>query len=150
MFSSRVPRDLASNRLFVATSAHRAAGRPLLDLTVSNPTTVGLHYPGDLLAPLASAAALAYRPEPFGMPAARRAIVDDYRRRGISVAEDRVVLTASTSEAYSILFKLLCEASGDTVLVPAPSYPLFDHLTRLDGVEWRPYALEYHGAPDAR
>ena len=145
MFSSRVPRDLASNRLFVATSAHRAAGRPLLDLTVSNPTTVGLHYPGDLLAPLASAAALAYRPEPFGMPAARRAIVDDYRRRGISVAEDRVVLTASTSEAYSILFKLLCEASGDTVLVPAPSYPLFDHLTRLDGVEWRPYALEYHG-----
>lgn len=145
MFSSRVPRDLASNRLFVATSAHRAAGRPLLDLTATNPTSVGLHYPDDLLAPLASAASLAYRPEPFGLRAARRAVVDDYERRGISVAEDRVVLTASTSEAYSILFKLLCEPSNDIVLVPAPSYPLFDHLTRLDGIEWRPYALEYHG-----
>ena len=145
MFSSRVPRDLASNRLAIATGAHRASGRRLLDLTVTNPTAVGLHYPDDLLAPLAESGALAYRPEPFGLASARRAVADDYARRGISVAEDRVVLTASTSEAYSILFKLLCEPTGDAVLVPVPSYPLFDHLTRLDGVECRPYALEYHG-----
>jgi len=145
MFSSRVPRDLASNRLAVATRAHRASGRALLDLTVTNPTAVGLHYPEDLLALLAAPGALAYRPEPFGLPAARLAVAGDYARRGISVAEDRIVLTASTSEAYSILFKLLCEPSGDDVLAPVPSYPLFDHLTRLDGIECRPYALEYHG-----
>ena len=145
MFSSRVPRDLASNRLAIATSAHRASGRLLLDLTVTNPTAVGLHYPDDLLPPLAGPGALAYRPEPFGLASARRAVADDYARRGISVAEDRVVLTASTSEAYSILFKLLCEPTGDAVLVPVPSYPLFDHLTGLDGVECRTYALEYHG-----
>ena len=145
MFSSRVPRDLASNRLAVATSAHRASGRPLLDLTVTNPTALGLHYPDDLLAPLSGGGAFAYRPEPFGLPVARRAVAEDHARRGISVAEDRVVLTASTSEAYSILFKLLCEPAGDAVLVPVPSYPLFDHLTALDGVECRTYALEYHG-----
>jgi alanine-synthesizing transaminase len=145
MFSSRVPRDLAANRLAVATAAHRASGRPLLDLTVTNPTAVGLHYPEDLLAPLAGSAGLVYQPEPFGLPAARRAVADDYARRGISVAEDRIVLTASTSEAYSLLFKLLCDPAGDRVLVPVPSYPLFDHLTRLDGVECVSYALEYHG-----
>jgi aspartate/methionine/tyrosine aminotransferase len=145
MFSSRVPRELALNRLFVATRAHRAAGAPLLDLTVTNPTTVGLLYPQDLLAPLGASGSLTYGPEPFGLRAARRAVADDYARRGIGVAEDQVVLTASTSEAYSILFKLLCEPAGDSVLVPVPSYPLFDHLTRLDGVECSPYALEYHG-----
>ncbi|HEY0872086.1 MAG TPA: aminotransferase class I/II-fold pyridoxal phosphate-dependent enzyme [Vicinamibacterales bacterium] len=145
MFSSRVPRDLTSNRLAVATAAHQASGRRLLDLTVTNPTVVGFSYPEDLLAPLAGTGGLAYRPEPFGLPAARRAVAEDYARRGISVAEDRVVLTASTSEAYSVLFKLLCEPAGDDVLVPVPSYPLFDHLTRLDGVTCTAYALEYHG-----
>jgi aspartate/methionine/tyrosine aminotransferase len=79
------------------------------------------------------------------MVTARTAVASDYARRGISVAEDRIVLTASTSEAYSLLFKLLCAPSGDEVLVPAPSYPLFDHLTQLDGVNSRQYALEYHG-----
>jgi aspartate/methionine/tyrosine aminotransferase len=145
MFSSRVPRDLASNRLAVATSAHRASGRPFLDLTATNPTTVGLRYPEDLLAPLAGSGSLAYRPEPLGLPAARRAVADDYARRGISVAEEHVVLTASTSDAYSILFKLLCEPADDSVLVPVPSYPLFEHLTSLDGIECRTYALEDHG-----
>ncbi len=69
----------------------------------------------------------------------------DYARRGISVAEDRIVLTSKTSEAYSLLFKMLCDPSGDEVLVPAPSYPLFDHLTALDGVRSVRDALEYHG-----
>jgi alanine-synthesizing transaminase len=145
MFSSRVPGDLSPNRLSRAIAAHRAAGRPLIDLTVTNPTVVRIRYDEQLLAPLASAAGLTYSPEPFGMRGARRAVVDDYARRGISVAEDRVVLTASTSEAYSTLFKLLCAPHGDQVLVPRPSYPLFDHLTQIDGVRCAPYVLEYHG-----
>jgi alanine-synthesizing transaminase len=145
MFSSRIPRDLALNRLASSISAHRASGRPLIDLTVTNPTAVGIHYDADLLASLSSAAALTYSPEPFGIRAARHAVVDDYAARGISVAEDRIVLTASTSEAYSVLFKLLCAPEGDDVLIPQPSYPLFDHLTRLDGVSCHPYFLEYHG-----
>lgn len=145
MFASRVPRDLAQNRLSAAVASHRRSGRRLLDLTATNPTAVGIEYPGGLLASLADARSLAYRPEPFGMRSAREAVARDYARRGTSVAVDRIVLTASTSEAYSLLFKLLCEPAGDEVLVPAPSYPLFDHLAQLDGVIPRQYALEYHG-----
>ena len=145
MFASRVPGQLEPNRLTRAVARARAAGRALLDLTSSNPTRAGLQYPSGMLEPLACAAAHAYEPEPRGLASARAAVVEDYARRGISVALDAVVLTASTSEAYSVLFKLLCAPAGDAVLVPAPSYPLFDHLTRLDGVEPVPYALEYHG-----
>ena len=144
MFSSRVPGALDQNRLSIAVAAHRAGRHPLLDLTTTNPTTAGFTYPARLLAPLADAAALSYSPEPLGLPVARAAVAADYARRGISVAENRIVLTASTSEAYSLLFKLLCEPAGDDVLVPAPSYPLFEHLTQLDGVRARSYALEYH------
>ena len=145
MFSSRVPRELALNRLSTSIAAHRASGKPLIDLTVTNPTGADIRYDDDLLAPLGSIAGLTYTPEPFGMRSARRAVADDYARRGISVAQERIVLTASTSEAYSVLFKLLCAPQGDAVLVPQPSYPLFEHLTRLDGVSSEPYALEYHG-----
>lgn len=145
MFSTRVPRELTPNRLATALRRHATQGRRLIDLTVTNPTSVGIEYPRNLLQPLADVAGLQYRPEPFGLSAARRAVATDYARRGISVAEDRVVLTASTSEAYSLLFKLLCAPAGDEVVVPIPSYPLFDHLTRLDGVVSRAYRLEYHG-----
>jgi alanine-synthesizing transaminase len=145
MFSGRVPRDLAANRLSTMVKAVRAEGRPLIDLTVSNPTRAGFEYPDDLLAPLADARALRYDPQPLGHIDARRAVARDYERQGVPVHEDRVVLTASTSESYSLLFKLLAE-SGDHVLVPRPSYPLFEHLTRLDLVSARPYDLEYHGA----
>jgi len=144
MFSSRLPRDLSPNTLARSVALHRAARRPLLDLTATNPTTAGLAYPQDLLASLSSPAALEYRPEPFGSMEAREAVARDYARRGTTVAPDRIVLTASTSEAYSLLFKLLCDA-GDAVLVPAPSYPLFEHLSRLDGVQPLTYRLEYHG-----
>jgi alanine-synthesizing transaminase len=89
---------------------------------------------------------LTYRPAPLGLPDAREAIAEDYARRGLRVAADRIVLTSSTSEAYSILFKLLGDPGRSDVLTPVPSYPLFDHLTRLDGVGQRRYALEYHGA----
>jgi alanine-synthesizing transaminase len=145
MFSSRVPRSLEANALSRAVREARAAGRQLIDLTVTNPTRAGFDYPDALLRGLQSPDALRYEPEPFGLMAAREAVARDYARRGVAVAPDRVVLTSSTSEAYSLLFKLLCDPSGDRVLTPVPSYPLFEHLTRLDGVSTSAYALEYHG-----
>ena len=145
MFSDRVPTELATNRLTAAVAAARAQGRPVIDLTVSNPTRAGFEYPPDLLAPLADPEALRYDPRPLGRIDAREAVARDYERQGVRVDADRVVLTASTSEAYSLLFKLLAGA-GDEVLVPRPSYPLFEHLTRLDLVSAMPYDLEYHGA----
>jgi len=141
--SGRLPRDLSPNRLTAAVAARRAAGLPLLDLTESNPTGVGLAYPDDLLAPLGSSSALQYSPEPFGSHAAREAVSADFTRHGVSVPAARIALTASTSEAYAMLFKLLCDP-GDRVLVPRPSYPLFEHLTALESVEAVPYALDAH------
>ncbi len=145
MFSARVPAQLGANRLATAVAARRAAGGLVLDLTESNPTRAGIVYPPALLAPLGDPRGLKYEPTPFGMIAAREAVAGDYARRGIDVAADRVALTASTSDAYGWLFKLLADA-GDEILVPRPSYPLFEHLTRLEGIVGRPYDLEYHGA----
>jgi aspartate/methionine/tyrosine aminotransferase len=145
MFSSRVPDNLEPNRLTRALRRVRAAGTPLIDLTVTNPTATGIQYPASVLDSLADPAALRYEPSPLGMPGARAAVARDYARHGIKVAPDHVVLTASSSEAYSVLFKLLCAPAGDAVMRPVPSYPLFDHLTRLDGVRSIPYRLEYHG-----
>jgi aspartate/methionine/tyrosine aminotransferase len=144
-FSSRVPADLAPNRLTRLLARLRTTGVDLADLTETNPTRVGLNYPGDLLASLASPASLVYDPHPFGLAAARETVAAECGRRwSAPVDPARVVLTASTSEAYSLLFKLLCDP-GDEVVVPRPSYPLFDHLTTLDAVVARPYALEFHG-----
>jgi hypothetical protein len=145
VFSTRVPADRRSNELARVLARARARG-PVVDLTLSNPTRAGIHYPPDLLAGLSDPAALTYRPDPLGLRDAREAIAADYARRGLHVDADRIVLTTSTSEAYSILFKLLCEPGRSDVLTPVPSYPLFDHLTRLDGAVQRRYALEYHGA----
>jgi len=145
MFSSRVESNLAANRLTEAVRARRAEGLPIIDLTLSNPTHAGFDYPLDLLAPLADARGLRYEPSPAGLLEAREAVARDYLRQGVSVAPERIVLTASTSDAYSLLFKLLADA-GDEVLVPQPSYPLFDHLTRLDLVATRPYDLDVHGS----
>ena len=144
MFADRISGDLSPNRLTLALQQRRASGDPIIDLTESNPTRVELEYPADLLAPLADRRGLLYAPEPLGLLDARRAIADDYARRGISVSPERIALAASTSEAYSMLFKLLARP-GDEVLVPRPSYPLFEMLTTLDGVGARPYELEYHG-----
>src|SRR4051812_47246616 len=140
----RVPDDRAPTRLARALTAARAA-RPLLDLTISNPTRAGIAYPPDLLETLADPASLTYRPEPLGLEDARAAVSEVYARRGLAIDRERIVLTASTSEAYSLLFKLLCDPGRSQVLTPVPSYPLFDHLARLDGVGQRRYALEYHG-----
>ena len=144
MRSSRLPADLAPNRLTDAVARRRAGGSGLVDLTESNPTRAGLPYPSDLLAPLADAAGLAYAPQPFGLESARAAVVADYARSDIATRLDRVCLAASTSEAYAWLFKLLCDP-GDRVLVPRPSYPLFEHLTALECVEASPYELDLHG-----
>ena len=142
--SSRLPPSLAANRLSVELENARRAGVPVVDLTESNPTRVALPYPPGLLAPLSDPAALRYDPHPLGLIAAREAVAQDCARRGARVSPEDVILSASTSESYSWLFKLLCEP-GETVLAPAPSYPLFEHLTRLDGLAMASYRLEYHG-----
>jgi aspartate/methionine/tyrosine aminotransferase len=144
MLSNRLPGHAEVNDLSRAVAAVKAAGTPLVDLTESNPTRVGLSYPADLLAAAASEQALCYDPQPFGLLSAREAVAADYARRGVQLDPAHIVLSASTSEAYSWIFKLLCNP-GDAVLIPRPSYPLFEHLTRLDAVRAVPYRLEYHG-----
>jgi alanine-synthesizing transaminase len=145
MISSRLPKSLALNAVARAIGAKRSSGASILDLTETNPTTAGFTYPKELLEPLANPRALEYDPQPLGLWPARAAVAADFRRRGIVISADRVALTSSTSEAYALLFKLLCDA-GDAVLVPRPSYPLFEHLTQLESVTAIPYALEYHGS----
>jgi len=144
MFSARTGWTRALNRLSAAVAARRRSGAPLLDLTETNPTRAGLRAPADVLAALADPASLAYEPDPQGRPAAREAIATHARRRGTDIDPDRLLLTASTSEAYGFAFKLLCDP-GDTVLVPRPSYPLFEYLAGLESVHVEPYALRYDG-----
>jgi alanine-synthesizing transaminase len=144
LFSSRVPGDLSPNPLAAAVERMRLSRRGFDDLTASNPTEAGFDYPPGLLEPLSSIEALRYDPQPFGLPAAREAVAADYARRGIRVPVSNLALTASSSESYALLFKLLCDA-GDSVLVPTPSYPLFEHLTRLENVHALPYGTQYHG-----
>jgi aspartate/methionine/tyrosine aminotransferase len=144
MFSRRTRWDRTRNRLSSVLEKRREAGAALLDLTASNPTTAGIEYPADLLDPLADERSRVYEPEARGLRPAREAVCADYRRRGLSVGAERIVLTASTSEAYAFLFKLLCDP-GDAVLVPAPSYPLFDYLAELESVRVDRYTLCYDG-----
>src|ERR1700693_2325673 len=120
MFSSRTPEDLTPNRLARALTAAKAEGRTILDLTESNPTRAGFDYPGDLLRLMADSRGLSYAPSPFGLLEARAAVARDYARGGVHVTAERIALTASTSEAYGCLFKLLTDA-GDEVLIPRPS-----------------------------
>lgn len=141
--SDRVP-DLAVNRLARARNSLENQGVSLDDLTGSNPTRAGLAYPADLLAPLAGPAGLVYAPDPRGLPTARAAAARELARHGADVPPDRIILTASTSEAYAFLFKVLCNP-GDEVLVPVPSYPLFEILSRLEAVRPVPYPLDPHG-----
>jgi aspartate/methionine/tyrosine aminotransferase len=132
VFSRRLPESLSPNALARARERVRVEH----DLTVSNPTLCGFPYPADLLAPLASSDGLVYRPDPQGMASAREAL-----GARLAVSPDRIVLAASTSEAYALLFKLLADP-GDTVAFPAPSYPLIEHLARLEGLSPVPYRLD--------
>ncbi len=112
-------------------------GGKLLDLTLANPTRAGIAYPGrEILEALRDERALVYEPEPRGTPEAREAVAAAH-----GVSAESVMITASTSEAYALLFKMLCDP-GDAVLVPQPSYPLFDHLAALEGVRVEPYQLD--------
>ena len=124
----------------------RESGRELVDLTISNPTVCGFRYEDDaVLDALRNPAAMTYDPSPRGILSARVAVAGYYAEHGAEVEPDQIVLTVSTSEAYSFLFRLLCDA-GDSVLVAQPSYPLFDFLADLDDVRLRPYPLFYdHG-----
>ncbi len=138
MFSQRLPFHLPRNPISEAIEQRRAAGLPILDLTESNPTRAGLVYPvGEILGGLCDPRTLIYDPSSNGLPQARRQVGALY-----GVAEDRVVLTASSSEAYSWLFKLLCDP-GDEILTPRPSYPLFEFLAALESVTIRQYPLRY-------
>ncbi len=147
MFAHRTAWNLAPNRFSVALQAHRAAGRELLDLTASNPTEVGIRYDGlGILKAMVDLRVLEYHPESKGMRAAREAVAAYYHQRaGDQVDPESVILTTSTSEAYSYVFRLLCDP-GDEVLVPTPSYPLFEFLAGLQDVRLVPYLLVYdHG-----
>jgi alanine-synthesizing transaminase len=137
MFSTRTPADFRPNPL----SEARARARVRFDLTISNPTQCGIAYPQELLRTIGGDEGLVYRPDPRGLEGARTAVAREYERHGITADPKRIVLTASTSEAYAFLFKLLCEP-GDAVLVPAPSYPLFEHLARVEGVRPVTYRLD--------
>jgi aspartate/methionine/tyrosine aminotransferase len=136
-FSTRLPHEMRPNALTELLRIKRQGGTRILDLTESNPTHAGIEYPAGFLNSLASEAAMRYEPEPFGLLSARETIAREYGARA-----DRVVMTASTSEAYSWLFKLLCDP-GDEVLVPRPSYPLFDYLAALESATVRHYGLFY-------
>ena len=144
MFSSRVPGDLGPNTVAAAVERMRLAGQDFDDLTVSNPTQAGIEYPPGLLDGLSDPRALRYEPQPLGLLSAREAVALGYARHGVRIPPSHIVLTASSSESYSWLFKLLCDP-GESVLVPTPSYPLFEHLTRLEDVHALPYRTEYHG-----
>jgi len=148
MFSERTNWKLAQNRFTEALEEVRADGAKILDLTVSNPTRVGLEYDSRaILAALSSPQALDYDPQAKGLLAAREAVAEYYRsEHGVhGLDAERIVLTTSTSEGYSFVFRLLCNA-GDELLVPKPSYPLFEFLADLEDVKLVPYPLIYdHG-----
>ena len=143
MFSDRSSWKLTRNRLTEALEEVRSSGARVLDLTISNPTRVGLRYDeGLILQSLASPQAMDYDPQPKGLLTAREAVAAYYRRehdvRGLD--PEQLVLTTSTSEGYSFVFRLLCNP-GDELLVPKPSYPLFEFLADLQDVKLVPYPL---------
>jgi aspartate/methionine/tyrosine aminotransferase len=146
MFAERTNWNLQANRLSEALAAHRRAGKPLLDLTVSNPTECGFQYDeAAILRALQNPAALKYEPNSRGLEVARDAVRQYYTERGSSVAFDDIFLTTSTSEAYSYVFRTLCDPH-DEVLIPEPSYPLFQFLADIQDVRLVRYPLVYdHG-----
>jgi len=146
MFAHRTKWNLAPNRLSEVLASHRASGQPVIDLASSNPTNVGLVYDGEaIVGALRHPDILNYEPEPQGLQVARYAVAEYYSRRTLGIPIDDILLTTGTSEAYSFIFRTLCNP-GDEILVPAPSYPLFDFLADIQDVKLSPYPLLYdHG-----
>jgi aspartate/methionine/tyrosine aminotransferase len=143
MFAKRTNWNLETNRLGAALAAHRVAGKPLLDLTVSNPTECGFHYDEEaILSALRNPAALKYEPNPRGLVVARGGVAQYYAERGAAIPSDDIFLTTSTSEAYSYVFRTLCDPE-DELLIPAPGYPLFEFLADIQDVRLARYPLVY-------
>ncbi len=145
-WSARTQWDMGETPWARELARLRATGTQLWDLTASNPTACGFAYDvASILEPLDNAEALRYEPDPMGLRAAREAVSRYYRDHGAGVDAEQILLTTSTSEAYSFLFRLLCDP-GDEVLIGQPGYPLFDFLAQLDDVRLVPYELFYdHG-----
>lgn len=145
-FSRRTAHDFAPNALTLALAERRARGLPVCDLTESNPTRTSLPYDHARIArALGDTRALKYEPHPLGLASARATVQSLQLAAGFDVSVDRILLTASTSEAYGFLFKLFCDPD-DEVLIPRPSYPLFDHLAALEHVHTAFYDLAYDGS----
>src|SRR5258708_10273884 len=146
MFAERTNWNLSGNRLSEALARHRAGGKRLLDLTASNPTECGFEYDSEvILAALRNPAALRYEPNPKGLESTRLAVTEYYSGLDARISADDIFLTTSTSEAYSYVFRLLCNP-GDELLIPAPSYPLFSFLAEVLDVKLVRYPLVYdHG-----
>jgi len=146
MFSDRFNWDLSPNALSLILLDKRSRGETIFDLTQSNPTQAGLEYDADdILAALSQTEAMTYEPDPRGLVKARRAIAQYYHDRGEYIDVDAVFLTASTSEAYSMIFKLLGNP-GDEILVPRPGYPLISYLARFESLQPFSYPLLYDDA----
>jgi alanine-synthesizing transaminase len=141
-FSQRTNWNTEESELAKAFRRRAEAGLPIADLTASNPTRCGFHYDPGILGALSDERALDYDPQPRGLPAAREAVSAYYAGHGVAVEPQHVVLTTSTSEAYSFLFRLLCDP-GDEILVLQPGYPLFDYLAGLDDLRLKAVPLVY-------
>jgi alanine-synthesizing transaminase len=146
MFARRTRWNLETNAFTLAVQEYQQSGKQLLDLSLSNPTKAGLHYESDaILNAFTSSESLNYDPQPRGLLLARKVVSDYYRDLDVSISPDNLILTTSTSEAYSFIFRLLCDPD-DEVLIPVPSYPLFEYLAQIQDVKLVPYELVYdHG-----
>src|SRR5260370_26102962 len=146
MYATRTNSYLAGNQVSEALARHRAGGKRLYDQTASSPAECGFQYDSEaILAALRHPAALRYEPNPKGLESARLAVTEYYSARGTTISAGNIVLTTSTSEAYSFVFRLLCNP-GDELLIPAPSYPLFGFLADIQDVKLVRYPLGYdHG-----
>jgi alanine-synthesizing transaminase len=141
-FSKRTDWNMEESELARAHRERLAAGLPIADLTASNPTKCGFAYPASLLDALTDRRALEYDPQPKGLLSAREAVCQYYATHGVALNPNQIILTTSTSEAYSFLFRLLCDP-GDEILIPQPGYPLFDFLAGLDDVRLKAASLVY-------
>ncbi len=143
MFAKRTNWNLGVNRLSAALAAHRAAGKPLIDMTASNPTECGFQYDEEaILSALRNPEALNYEPNPRGLEVARSAVAKYYAEHGAAISSEDIFLTTSTSEAYSYVFRTICDPE-DELLIPEPSYPLFEFLADIQDVRLVRYPLVY-------
>jgi alanine-synthesizing transaminase len=145
-YSERLSWSFSSNPFSKLVEESRNAGVPLIDLTVSNPTEVLGDYPHlEIGRAYANVKDFTHRPNPLGARESRRVVARYYEQRELAISPDQILLTASTSEAYSLLFKLFCN-SRDEILAPLPSYPLFEYLAALESAHIVPYRLVYDGS----